>query len=270
MKKISKLFSAAAATLLAVIMSAVTAAAADDDICLFEGEGRSNGKWGQAYSLNIRANDKYAQLMTMLSENSKIYVDFTLEGTPAPNTYGIEFILQKWEKQGGDSVWAQTPPIDVTDGVATFDYASLAKTFGSDDLSAVDQIYVGDTNAVIKVTRVVFDIYGDGINGETVDVPEVGAVLAPPETTAADTAEETTAAAVDDKAEETAAAGHESMTEESTTPGAAEQTEETTSGNEEKGSSLSTEAIVVIVIIAVTFVAAVIIVVIDRTRKKYY
>ncbi len=270
MRKISKLFSAAAATLLAVIMSAVTAAAADDDICLFEGEGRSNGKWGQAYSLNIRANEKYAQLMTMLSGNSKIYVNFSIEGTPAPNTYGIEFILQKWEKQGEASVWAQTPPIDVTDGVATFDYASLAKTFGSDDLSAVDQIYVGDTNAVIKVTRVVFDIYGDGINGETVDVPEVGEVLSPPQTTAADTSAETTSADLDDKAEETAAANQESMTEESTAPQSAEQTEETTAESKEKGSSLSTEAIAVMVIIAVTFVAAVIIVVIDRTRKKYY
>ncbi|MBP0965958.1 MAG: hypothetical protein J5999_11815 [Oscillospiraceae bacterium] len=266
MRKISKWFSAAAAIITAFIMSAVTAAAADDDICLFEGEGRSNGKWGQAYSLNIRANDKYAQLMTMLNENSKIYVDFSLEGTPSPNTQGIEFILQKWEKQGGDSVWAQTPPIDVTDGVATFDYASLVKTFGSDDLSGVDQIYIGDTHAVIKVTRVVFDIYGDGINGDTADVPEVGAVLAPPETTA----EETSAADLDDKPEETTAAADEKITEESATPKASEQTEETTAVSEEKNGSLTTEAVVVIVIISVTFVAAVIIVIIDRTRKKYY
>ena len=266
MKKISKWFSAAAAVLLAAIMSAVTAAAAGDDICLFEGEGRSNGKWGQAYSLNIRANDKYAQLIAMLNENSKIYVDFTLEGTPSPNTQGIEFILQKWEHQGGDSIWAQTPPIDVTDGVATFDHASLVSSFGSEDLSAVDQIYIGDTHAVLKVTKIVFDIYGDGINGETVDVPEVGAVLPPPETTA----EETAAASSDSKTEETTAADNESITEESTAPDTSEKAEETTAESEEKGDSLSTEAVVVIAIISVTLVAAVIIVVIDRTRKKYY
>lgn len=254
MKKVSKWLSAVAVTLLTVIMSAVTAFAAEDDILVYEGEGKSNGSWGQAYNLNIRGNDKYANLILMLGENSKIYVDFEVEGTPTTNTQGITFILQKWEKEGGDQIWAQTPPTDVTDGVATFDYASLADTYGSDDFSTVDQIYVGDTGAVLTVTKVVFDINGDGVDGDTVDIPEIKN-----ESENEDKADETTAAADDDKEEETTSkkADDKDKAEENSD----EANEEAESGGVN---------IVLIVVIAVVVIAAVVVVIVIKTRKRYY
>ncbi|MBP0965957.1 MAG: hypothetical protein J5999_11810 [Oscillospiraceae bacterium] len=245
MRKFSKWLSAAAVMLLAVIMSAVTAAAADDDICLFEGEGKSNGSWGQAYNLNIRSDEKYAQLILMLNESSKVYVDFELEGTPAANTQGLTFILQKWEKEGGDQIWAQTPPTDITDGVAAFDYASMVDTYGSDDLSTVDQIYVGDTGAVLKVTKVVFDINGDGINGDTVEIPEIKS---------------------EDKAEETSAPDDDK--EEETTSQKADDKDKAEE-NEEESSSGGIN-VVLIVVIAVVVIAAVVVVLVLKNRKKYY
>ena len=270
MKKISKLLSAAAVTLIAVIVSAVTAFAADDDICLFEGEKRANGIWGQAFSLNIRSDDKYENLILMLNENSKIYVDYSLEGTPPANTSGVEFILQKWEKEGGDQIWAQVPPISASDGVAVFDRASLVKVLGTDDLSVVDQIYVGDTGAVLKVTKIVFDIRGDGVSGETADVPEIGETINiyPTEGSAAeDTAADTAASSDDNKAEETIAAADDSENEESKTAVSADETD---SEDHEESKPVNVQAIIVAVIIAVTLIAAVIIVTVVRAREKYY
>lgn len=254
MKKISKLLSAAAVMLLALIMSAVTAFAAEDDILVFEGEGKSNGSWGQAYNLNIRSDEKNAQLMLMLNENSKVYVDFELEGTPTINTQGIEFILQKWEKEGGDQIWAQTPPSDITDGVATFDYAAMVDAYGSDDFSTVDQIFMGDTGAVLTVTKVVFDINGDGVNGDTVDIPDVGGSTNENE----DSAEETTTAAEDEKEEETTTKKTDDK----------DKADDTSEEAEEESGSVGT--IVIIVVIAVVVIAAVVVVLVLKNRKKYY
>lgn len=253
MKKISKLLSAAAVMLLALIMSAVTAFAAEDDILVFEGEGKSNGSWGQAYCLNIHENDKYANLILMLNKDSKIYVDFELEGTPTINTQGITFILQKWEKEGGDQIWAQTAPTEVADGVATFDFASLADTYGSEDFTSVDQVYVGDTGAVLTVTKIVFDINGDGVNGDTVDIPDVGGSTDENE----DSAEETTAAE-DEKEEETTTKKADDK----------DKTDDTSEEAEEESGSIGT--IILIVVIAVVVIAAVVVVLVLKNRKKYY
>lgn len=249
MKKMSKLLSAAAVTLIALIMSAVTAFAAEDDILVFEGEGKSNGSWGQAYNINIRADEKNAQLILMLNESSKVYVDFELEGTPTTNTQGIEFILQKWEKEGGDQKWAQTPPTEITDGVATFDYASMVDTYGSDDFSTVDQIYIGDTGAVLTVKKIVFDINGDGVNGDTVDIPEIKSE--------SDTAEETTVT-------------EEEKSEETTKKADEDKAEETTAEAEEEESSSGGVNVVLIVVIAVVVIAAVVVVIVLKNRKRYY
>lgn len=265
MIKISKVLSAAAAMLLAVIMSAVTSFAADDDICLFEGEKRSNGGWGQAFSLNIRSNDKYENLMLMLNENSKIYVYLEFEGTPPAGTNGVEFILQKWETQNSQQIWARSAPTEITENTAVFDHNALVTALGTDDLSIVDHIYVCDTGAVIKVTKVVFDIRGDGVSGETADVPEVGETISidpPTETSAEETQAETTSVSEESSAHTeisentTASSADESATE------AAEETKES--------SPVNIQAIVVAVIIGITLIVAVIIVIVYKSREKYY
>lgn len=266
MIKISKVLSAATVTLLAVIISAVSAFAADDDICLFEGEKRSNGGWGQAFSLNIRSNDKYENLMLMLNENSKINVYLEFEGTPPAGTNGVEFILQKWETQTSEQIWARSAPAEITDNTAVFDHNALVTALGTDDLSIVDHIYVCDTGAVIKVTKVVFDIRGDGVSGETADVPEIGETISldpPQEASSEETQTETTVLS-----EETAA--HEGNSEDITASPATESTSETAAEEAEEGSHINIQAVVVGIIIGITLIAAVIIVIVYKSREKYY
>lgn len=263
MAKISKVLSAAAVTLLAVIISAVAAFAADDDICLFEGEKKSNGGWGQAFSLNIRSDKKYENLMLMLNENSKIYVYLEFEGTPPAGTNGVEFILQKWETQGSEQIWARSAPAEITDNTAVFDHTALVTALGTDDLSIVDHIYVCDTGAVIKVTKVVFDIRGDGVSGETADVPEAGETISldpPQEAFSEETQAETTALSEESEAQEGSSV-NSTAAEESTTE-AVEETEE--------GSPVNIQAVVVGIIIGITLIVAVIVVIVYKSREKYY
>ncbi len=246
MRKFSKWLSAAAVTLLAVIMSAVTAFAADD-YCIFEGEGEnagvSSGSWGQAVAYNLHEHENAPISITDFTEDSKIYVTFEVDGTPPANTYGIELIIQRWEGKGVKKVWGKVTPVDVTDGVATFDYASMVAAYGSDDFSDVDQLYVGDTGVVIKVTNVSFDLSGDGL---TDFATEEETTVTEEETTAKEEkSEETTKKADEDKAEE-----------------ASEE-------NEEESSSGGVN-VVLIVVIAVVVIAAVVVVIVLKTRKKYY
>ena len=237
MRKFSKWLSAAAVTMLAVIVSAVTAFAADD-FCIFEGEGVSSGSWGQAVAYNLHEHQNDPISITDFTEDSKIYVTFTVDGTPPENTYGIEFIIQRWEAEGVTKKWAKVQPVDVTDDVATFDYASMAAAYGSDDFSDVDQLYVGDTGVVIKVTNVSFDMSGDGLTDFATEE----------ETTTAE--EETTAK--EEKSEETT-----------------KKAEEASDESEEESSSGGIN-VVLIVVIAVVVIAAVVVVLVLKNRKKYY
>lgn len=243
MRKFSKWLSAAAVTLLAVIMSAVTAFAADD-FCIFdvdeENAAVSNGSWGQAVAYNLHEHENDPISITDFTEDSKIYVTFEVDGTPPANTYGIEFIIQRWETEGVKKVWAKVQPVDVTDGVATFDYASMVAAYGSDDFSDVDQLYVGDSGVVIKVTNVSFDLSGDGLTDFATEE----------ETTV--TEEETTA--------------KEEKSEETTTKKA----DEDKADEAEEESSSGGVNVVLIVVIAVVVIAAVVVVIVLKTRKKYY
>lgn len=248
MKKISKWLSAAAAALIAGVMTAVTAFAADD-YCIFEGEGKSNGSWGQAVAYNLHEHEDAPISILDFNENSKIYVEFEIEGTPAANTYGIEFIIQRWKSEDIKQIWGQAKPIDVTDGVATFDYASLVAAYGSDDFSDADQLFVGDTGAVIKVTNVSFDLSGDGLTDFASDEETTAAEEEKPADE--DKAEETTAAD-DDKPEDTA----------NKDDSAAEETED-----EAESGGVN---IVLIVVIAVVVIAVVVVIIVLKTRKKYY
>lgn len=263
MIKISKLLTAAATALLAVIISAVSAFAADDDICLFDGEKRSNGGWGQAFALNIRSDDKYENLMLMLNENSKIYVYLEFEGTPPAGTNGVEFILQKWETPTSEQIWARSAPAEIMENTAVFDYNALVTALGTEDFSIVDHLYVCDTGAVIKVTKVVFDIRGDGVSGETADVPEAGETISldlPQEVSSEETQAETTAPSEESEV-------HEGSSINSTA--AAESTAESVEEAEE-GKPVNIQAIVVGIIIGITLIVAVIVVIVYKSREKYY
>ncbi len=237
MKKISKWLSAAAAALIAGVMTAVTAFAADDDICLFEGECTSPRSWGQAFAYNLHEEGKELFCLSELNEKTKLYVEFELLSEPMEDFAGLEFILYKRQTEDADSIWARVNPLDVTDGVATFDYPSMVEAVGSDDLSIIDSIYVGDTDNGLKVTKVTFDINGDGLEG------------APAEEEKSDDNDN------EDKSEETTAKSAD---------------KETNADSEDAESESGGVNIVLIVVIAVVVIAVVVVVIVLKTRKRYY
>lgn len=162
MRKISKWLSAAAMTMLAVILSAVTVLAADDNVCLFEGECRSPRSWGQAFSYNFNDEGESVSFsLSELNEKSKLYVEYELESDPPEGFVGLEFILFKRKTEDTEAIWARVNPIEVKDGVAVFDYPSMIEAVGSDDLTIIDSIYVGDTDNELLVKKVTFDVNGD-------------------------------------------------------------------------------------------------------------
>ena len=233
MKKISKWFSAAAVTVLAIIISAVTAFAADDDICLFEGECRSPRSWGQAFAYNF--NDEAESIsfsLSELNEKSKLYVEFELESEPPEEFVGLEFILFRRKTEDTESIWARVTPTDVKDGVAVFDYPSMVEAVGSDDLTIIDSIYVGDTDNELLVKKVTFDINGDGLEGASAEAEK-----------SADKSEETTEKSAN---------------------------KETNADSEDAESESGGVNIVLIVVIAVVVIAAVVVVIVIKTRKRYY
>lgn len=233
MKKVSKWLSAAAVTLLTVIISAVTAFAADDDICLFEGECRSPRSWGQAFAYNF--NDEAESIsfsLSELNEKSKLYVEFELESEPPEEFVGLEFILFRRKTEDTESIWARVTPTDVKDGVAVFDYPSMVEAVGSDDLTIIDSIYVGDTDNELLVKKVTFDINGDGLEGASAEAEK-----------SADKSEETTEKSAN---------------------------KETNADSEDAESESGGVNIVLIVVIAVVVIAAVVVVIVIKTRKRYY
>lgn len=230
MKKVSKWLSAAAVTLLTVIISAVTAFAADDDICLFEGECRSPRSWGQAFAYNF--NDEGESIPFSLSElnkNSKLYVEFELESEPPEGFAGLEFTLFRRKTEDNESIWARVAPTDIKDGVAVFDYPSMIEAVGSDDLTIIDSIYVGDTENELLVKKVTFDINGDGIGDAPAD---------------------------EDKAEENTAENKDKA-------------DDTSEANEEESSSGGVNVLLIVVIAVVVIAAVVVVLVIKNHKRYY-
>lgn len=190
---------------------------------------QTNGSWGQ--SITYSKSDLDASRFT---PDTTIRVEYELEGDPSlPNQYQAELILQNYEAE--PQIWAQVIPVEYDDTYAVFDYDGMVLAYGSDDLSTVNNICVGDRGIKMKVTKVT-------VTG--LSVPEVT------------TTEAVTEATTEAPAETEAAV------------------ETTTASNAEKapsgsGSSLT---VIIIVIVAAVVIAGVVvtIIVINKNKKRFY
>lgn len=190
---------------------------------------QTDGSWKQ--SITYSQSDLNASRFT---PDTTIRVEYELEGDPSlPNQYQVELILQNYVAE--PQIWAQVVPVEYDDTYAVFDYDGMVLAYGSDDLSTVNNICVGDRGIKMKVTKVT-------VTG--LSVPEVT------------TTEAVTEATTEAPAETEAAV------------------ETTTASNAEKapsgsGSSLT---VIIIVIVAAVVIAGVVvtIIVINKNKKRFY
>ncbi len=108
----------------------------------------SPGAWGQ--SITFAQSDFKASKFT---PESVVTVEFELDGEPAnPNLPPIEMVFQNYST-ADPVIWAKISPYEYTDSIAYFNYEDMVKNYGFDDLSGVDNIFIGDTGTPIKVTK---------------------------------------------------------------------------------------------------------------------
>ncbi len=108
----------------------------------------SPGAWGQ--SITFAQSDFKASKFT---PESIVTIEFELDGEPAnPNLPPIEMVFQNYST-ADPHIWAKITPYEYTESVAYFNYEDMVKNYGFDDLSGVDNIFVGDTGTPIKVTK---------------------------------------------------------------------------------------------------------------------
>lgn len=230
--KVHKVLTGVFAAVVTSVCMAFMAYAETEDVELSVARAvQTNGSWGQ--SITFGQSDLDASRFT---PDTTIRVEYELEGEPSLlNQHQAELILQNYVAE--PQIWAQVVPIEYDDTYAVFDYNGMVTAYGSDDLSAVNNICVGDRGIKMKVTKVTVT---------NLSVPEV--------TTTEAVTEAVTEAATEAPAETAAQA-------ETTTAA-----EETSSGS---GSSLT---VIIIVIVAAVVIAGVVvtIIVINKNKKRFY
>lgn len=230
--KVHKVLTGVFAAVVTSVCMAFMAYAETEDVELSVARAvQTNGSWGQ--SITFGQSDLDASRFT---PDTTIRVEYELEGEPSLlNQHQAELILQNYV--ASPQIWAQVVPIEYDDTYAVFDYNGMVSAYGSDDLSTVNNICVGDRGIKMKVTKVTVT---------NLSVPEV--------TTTEAATEAVTEAATEAPAETAAQA-------ETTTAA-----EETSSGS---GSSLT---VIIIVIVAAVVIAGVVvtIIVINKNKKRFY
>ncbi len=196
---------------------------------------QTNGLWGQ--SISYSAAEVNAAGFT---PDTTIEVEYELEGeVQLVGQHQVELILQNYEVD--PQIWAQVVPVEYDDTHAVFDYDAMVLAYGSDDLSTVNNVCIGDRGIKLTVTQVKITNYDPPV-AETKPVEEA-----------------------EDKTEETEATAAETEAAETTSASSAD----TDSSAEDSGSSV----VLFIVIIAAVVVIAVVVVVIivaKRNKKRFY
>lgn len=230
--KVHKVLTGVFAAIVTSVCMAFMAYAETEDVELSVARAvQTNGSWGQ--SITFGQSDLNASRFT---PDTTVRVEYELEGEPSiQNQHQVELILQNYVAE--PQIWAQVVPVEYDDTYAVFDYNGMVSAYGSDDLSTVNNICVGDRGIKMKVTKVTVT---------NLSVPEV--------TTTEAATEAVTEAATEAPAETAAQA-------ETTTAA-----EETSSGS---GSSLT---VIIIVIVAAVVIAGVVvtIIVINKNKKRFY
>lgn len=194
----------------------------------------TNGMWGQSitYSQTELSADRF-------TEKTQIFVEFEAEGEAPNGNAPVELILQNYSTE--PQIWAKVPPAEYDETSAVFNYAEMVAFYGSEDLSGVNNICIGDCGEKMKLTK--FTV--------TNCKPKPAATTAAT-TTAAETEAVTEAPATEAPAETTTAA--------TTAAPAAETT----------GGINMTIVVVIIVGVVVVAAAVVTIIVVKKSRKRFY
>ena len=114
-----------------------------------EGARGASSGWGQAVALLTQKNGGAFDAGAL--RDSIVTVYYASSSPP-------ELILQSWTDGKPDSAgWAKVAPAQANDSgsIAQYTYADMVAAFGSDDMETwLDQLYVGDTGADLKVFSV--------------------------------------------------------------------------------------------------------------------
>jgi hypothetical protein len=157
MKKIiSKIASAVMAAGL-LLGSAFSVYAEDvSDVELDTSEAVSIGSWGTSVKYQYDAFDT-----TRMTKDSKILVEFSVDGDTEINSAPIELVFQSWEYPDTDkaaadgTVWAKVSADTYDDHSAEFKYTDIVASYGSNNFEKVSCICFTATDAAkITVTKV--------------------------------------------------------------------------------------------------------------------
>ncbi len=202
---------------------------------------QTNGMWGQ--SISYSAAEVNAAGFT---PDTTIEVEYVLEGeVQLVGQHQVELILQNYEVD--PQIWAQVVPTEYDDTHAVFDYNAMVLAYGSDDLSTVNNVCIGDRGIMLTVTHVKITNYDPPV-AETKPAEEE-------KVTEEETKAETTKAETEEESAETTAA-----------------TTSADNSDSSAESSGSSAVLFIIIIVAVVVVAAVIVIIIvaKRNKKRFY
>ena len=237
-----KFFALLSTVMVSLTLLCITAFAETEDVELSVARAvATNAKWGQ--SITYSKSDFDASRLT---SDSQVLVEYEVEGEmPANGWHAVELIFQRYQVE--PVIWAQIYPTEFDETSAVYNYADISAVYtdkgGAADFSDVDNVCIGDSGVVIKVTKVTVT------NCSEVQVTTTTAAETEAATETTTVAETTTAA----PAETTTAAA-------------------TAAENAESDSDSSIITIVIIIAVAVVVIAAVIvvIVVVKNNRRRFY
>ncbi len=189
MKKMLKAaLTAAVACVSAIVMSLSISAETEDFESPLNKVKSTSGAWEQ--SLTLDKNDFDCGRIT---PETVVQVEFELDGEPTnTNIAPVELILFNYTT-ADPQIWAKIEPYEYDNTYAYFDYDTMIKIYGSDDLSTVDNLCIGDTGTPLTVTKLTITncTVPEVTTTTTVTTTEFIEITDPPataETTAATTA----------------------------------------------------------------------------------
>ncbi len=149
MKNILKAaLAAAVACVSAAVMTLCVSAETEDFESPLNKVKSTSGAWEQ--SLTLDKNDFDCGRIT---PDTVVQVEFELDGEPSnPNIAPVELILFNYTT-ADPQIWAKIEPYEYDNTYAYFDYETMIKVYGTDDLSTVDNLCIGDTGTPLTVTK---------------------------------------------------------------------------------------------------------------------
>ena len=244
-KMLKAALTAAIACMSAMIVSICVFAETEDVELTVENAKATNGAWGQSICYYREQpvdveDDVDIFDCGRITPDTVVYVEFELDGEWTEDRTPVELILQNYTS-ADPQIWAKVEPFEWDETSASFDYQSMVDKYGSDDLSTVDNLWLGDAGVVMTVTK--FTLTNC-----------------------------TSAEAVTTTAAETEAATEAETTEAETT--AAAETEATTSAAAETDNSGGGIPLIFIIIgvavVAVVIIVIVVITIVKKNQNRFY